>query len=56
LVITDLFMPTQDGVETIREFRSRWPEVAIIARSGNATARNTEGRRRVEEAGTRLFR
>jgi DNA-binding response OmpR family regulator len=38
LVITDLFMPTQDGVETIREFRSRWPEVAIIAMSGNATA------------------
>jgi CheY-like chemotaxis protein len=34
LVITDLYMPIQDGSETIRELRSRFPEVAIIAMSG----------------------
>ena len=34
LVITDLFMPIQDGMETIRELRSGFPEVAIIAMSG----------------------
>ena len=35
LVITDLHMPNQNGLETIREFRSRWPEVAIITMSGS---------------------
>ena len=34
LVITDLYMPNQDGFETIREFRISFPEVAIIAMSG----------------------
>ncbi len=34
LVITDLYMPIQDGLETIRELRSCFPEVAIIAMSG----------------------
>ena len=34
LVITDLYTPNQDGLDTIREFRSRFPEVAIIAMSG----------------------
>ena len=34
LVITDLYMPIQDGSETIRELRSCFPEAAIIAMSG----------------------
>ena len=34
LVITDLYMPIQDGPDTIRELRSCYPEVAIIAMSG----------------------
>ena len=34
LVITDLYMPNQDGLETIRQLRSCFPEVAIIAMSG----------------------
>jgi CheY-like chemotaxis protein len=38
LVITDLYMPNQEGLETIREFRSCFPEVAIIAMSGRAEA------------------
>jgi DNA-binding NtrC family response regulator len=38
LVITDLFMPKQEGLETIQEFRTRFPEIAIIAMSGRAAA------------------
>jgi CheY-like chemotaxis protein len=38
LVITDLHMPNQEGLETIRELRRRFPEVAIIAMSGKAAA------------------
>ena len=39
LVITDLYMPIQDGFETIRELRSCFPEVAIIAMSGTTDAK-----------------
>jgi CheY-like chemotaxis protein len=38
LVVTDLYMPKQEGLETIRELRTRFPEVAIIAMSGRAAA------------------
>ena len=38
LVITDIYMPIQDGVETIREFRIRFPKVAIIAMTGRPDA------------------
>ena len=38
LVITDLNMPNQEGLETIGELRRRFPEVAIIAMSGKAAA------------------
>ena len=37
-VITDLYMPNQEGLETIGELRRRFPEVAIIAMSGKAAA------------------
>jgi DNA-binding response OmpR family regulator len=38
LVMTDIYMPKRDGLETIREFRSHFPEVAIIAMSGRVFA------------------
>ena len=38
LVITDLYMPGQEGLETIIELRRRFPEVAIMAVSGRAIA------------------
>jgi CheY-like chemotaxis protein len=39
LVITDLFMPNQDGIETIMKLRNESPGVAIIAMSGRAISR-----------------
>lgn len=34
LVITDLFMPEKEGLETIRELRRDFPNLPIIAMSG----------------------
>lgn len=34
LIITDLFMPEQEGLETIRQLHKEFPELAIIAMSG----------------------
>ena len=34
LAVVDIFMPDQDGMETIGEVRARWPRLPIIAMSG----------------------
>jgi DNA-binding response OmpR family regulator len=34
LLITDIFMPEKEGIETIRDFREEFPSVPIIAMSG----------------------
>lgn len=36
IVITDLFMPEKEGMETIFELRQRFPQVKIVAMSGGA--------------------
>ena len=38
LVITDLFMPELDGLESIMAFRREFPEAKLIAISGNIAA------------------
>jgi CheY-like chemotaxis protein len=35
LLITDLIMPGQEGMETIRQFVKEFPDIPIIAISGN---------------------
>jgi CheY-like chemotaxis protein len=42
LVITDLFMPNQEGLETIRQLQQEFPELAIIAISGEASPMSEE--------------
>src|SRR3954468_11714353 len=37
LLITDIFMPDKDGVETIREFHQKYPQTRIIAMSGGGS-------------------
>lgn len=34
LVITDIFMPEKEGIETIRELKRGFPDIKIIAMSG----------------------
>ena len=36
LVITDIFMPGQDGIETLIELRKAFPTLKVIAMSGGA--------------------
>src|SRR4051812_47444675 len=42
LVITDIIMPDQEGIETIREIRRLHPSMPIIAMSGGGRARNAD--------------
>jgi DNA-binding response OmpR family regulator len=43
LVITDLYMPGKEGVETIMELHRDFPEIAIIAMSGKPGAESLRG-------------
>lgn len=38
LLITDIFMPEQDGIETLSQFRTHFPETKIIAISAGGTS------------------
>lgn len=37
LVITDIFMPGQDGIQTVRQLRKEFPNVKVIAMSGGGS-------------------
>lgn len=38
LIVTDLFMPIQEGLELIKELRAQFPHIAILAISGTSVA------------------
>ena len=43
VVITDIFMPNQDGLETIAALRRDYPAVKVVAMSGGGTKVKGEG-------------
>jgi len=52
VLITDVFMPSRDGLETIQYFRDRYPELGIIAMTGGSpTGRIDEYLRVAQVAG-----
>jgi len=38
VVVTDIYMPDKDGIETIAEFRQRFPDLPIVVISGASAA------------------
>src|SRR5438445_3492020 len=51
LVITDIFMPGQDGIVTLRRIRKEFPGVRVIAVSGGAATGRIDLRRDAELLG-----
>ena len=51
LVITDILMPAQDGLETIRMLLERRPELRVIAVSGGGEWHGTEFLRAARDRG-----
>lgn len=51
LIITDLFMPVQDGIEVIRQLRLEFPGVKILAISGGDHTRTLHLREGAELLG-----
>src|SRR5256886_3615643 len=51
LIITDIFMPERDGIETIRQLRRESPQVKIIAISGGDRTQTLDLRRDAELLG-----
>src|SRR2546430_16967441 len=51
LVITDIFMPGQDGIVTLRRIRKEFPGVRVVAGSGGDATRRVDLRRDAELLG-----
>src|SRR5258708_33053253 len=51
LVITDIFMPGQDGILTLRQIRKRFPAVKVIVMSGGDSTGMMDLRRDAELLG-----
>jgi DNA-binding response OmpR family regulator len=42
LIITDIFMPNKEGIQTIREVRMNFPQVKVMAISGGGSRINLD--------------
>ena len=51
LVLTDILMPEQEGIETILQIRGEYPQAKIIAMSGGGRIGNTDFLRMAEGLG-----
>lgn len=51
LVITDIFMPDADGIETLNLVKRRWPETPVIAISGGSPMLRLDYLRVAEDLG-----
>jgi DNA-binding response OmpR family regulator len=51
IVICDIFMPVQDGLETISQLRREHPDVKIIAMSGKRKTRHADYMKTAAELG-----
>ena len=51
VVVTDLIMPEKDGIETIMQLRTMWPDGRIIAVSGGGRTGNKEFLHMAERVG-----
>ena len=51
IIITDIFMPRQDGVETIAALRSEFPAAKIIAMTGRESITDFDALRVADELG-----
>ena len=38
LVLTDIYMPGEDGIATMRRLRREWPQIKVITMSGGSRA------------------
>ncbi len=53
IVVTDVFMPEMDGLEAIRELRSKKPGLPVIAISGGGTLSSTDALRMAHALGAK---
>ena len=56
VVLTDILMPEQDGIETIVQLRAEFPEIKIIAMSGASSVTGFDYLKVPGQLGARILR
>jgi DNA-binding response OmpR family regulator len=55
LLITDIYMPNREGIETIRDFHEQFPNVPVIAMSGGGRLKSQTGLFIAKELGAAII-